>query len=464
MAITPQSLFSWQGLDASSDIVRFRLLIEGLDDARLMRALRPRGRGRRADTAPEVMWNSLLAGLVFGHESNASLRRELRRNPELRQACGFDPLGGDAAVPDKHDYTRFHRYKLHMRCDARTELPIAFRVTRASENESPHLVPLVEETRRRHPRLAARARTLAADKGYDDGADKAALWDAHQIAPIIPPRRCGRGRMEPLDPRRSDTIYYSSTGEVACKIAPFEPDPAKVFAPMQFQGFEADRQTLKSRCCAATAAPPPPLASRARTKPPAARSSPTRDSAAWSRTSTSGACRSRATGDSSSPSTATPAASAARASSASSPAWTTSTASNATPCAACAPCNCAWPWPGAPCSPPPWAGSKWAGAKTCAAASRPPNASRFPRTLWPAAPSRHGPDGAPHQTAPHNASAPPPAPLPWALSPRVSLPAAPDLTPPRPKTRFPRQPRLWVHDMNVGTRAFLAGFSAIRFT
>ena len=36
-----------------------------------------------------------------------SLRRELERNAQLRQLCGFDPLKGQKAVPPPYVYTRF---------------------------------------------------------------------------------------------------------------------------------------------------------------------------------------------------------------------------------------------------------------------------------------------------------------------------------------------------------------------
>lgn len=54
--------------------------------------------------------------------------------------------------------------------------------------------------------------------------------------------------MQPLVPEQSDTIYYSGTGEVCCKIDPLHPDQAKQFAPMHYEGFEADRLSLKFRC------------------------------------------------------------------------------------------------------------------------------------------------------------------------------------------------------------------------
>jgi hypothetical protein len=53
------------------------------------------------------MWNSVLAGLVFEHVSIESLRRELSRNAQLREMCGFEPEAGINAVPSKSAYNRF---------------------------------------------------------------------------------------------------------------------------------------------------------------------------------------------------------------------------------------------------------------------------------------------------------------------------------------------------------------------
>jgi hypothetical protein len=44
---------------------------------------------------------------VFGHETIASLRRELRRNAQLRQICGFDIHKGLKGIPGAHVYSRF---------------------------------------------------------------------------------------------------------------------------------------------------------------------------------------------------------------------------------------------------------------------------------------------------------------------------------------------------------------------
>lgn len=323
MATVSNQLFSWQAVEASPEIQRFHHILAALDDHQLITALQRDRKGKRDDYPVACVWNSLLAGIVFQHPSIASLRRELLRNGELRQACGFDTLRRDAAVPSKDVYTRFFKklerhtalveaifhnlierlgallpdfgqslaidgkaiptsrksdvdadvghkltacpdeeaqgqvktetwfgYKLHMICDAKHELPIAFHVTAASEGESPHLLGLVEEIEQRHPALLERAEEISGDRGYDAGPAKATLADEYDMAALIPPRDMKDGRMQPPDPTRSDSIYVSPTGEVCCKVRPFA-EPAHVYAPMQYQGYEKDRRTLKFRCPAA---------------------------------------------------------------------------------------------------------------------------------------------------------------------------------------------------------------------
>lgn len=53
------------------------------------------------------MWNAQLAGIVFQHPTVESLLRELRRNWQLRQVCGFEPIKGLNAVPNSWAFSRF---------------------------------------------------------------------------------------------------------------------------------------------------------------------------------------------------------------------------------------------------------------------------------------------------------------------------------------------------------------------
>ena len=108
MAILPQApLFVWEEIENLGDLERLDLVLKTLPDEALMRTLeRERGKGRN-DYPVRSMWNSLLAGVVYEHASIESLRRELLRNAQLRQVCGFDVTKGVAAVPPPSAYTRF---------------------------------------------------------------------------------------------------------------------------------------------------------------------------------------------------------------------------------------------------------------------------------------------------------------------------------------------------------------------
>ena len=323
MAIIAQpSLFSWKEIDSSPDIFRLCRVLDIMPDERLMRVLEAVRRGRRNEYPVRAMWNAFIAYVVFGHESVASMLRELARNGELRDVCGFVSHGGAAMVPTECAFSRFiaklrgHRalvesifddlietlgtllpdfgrelaidgkaihthgrndadanggektywndedgsfkelkkwfgYKLHLVVDSKYEIPVAYELTTASVGESPRLMPLIESIEKAHPEILARTKALSADRGYDDGADKATLWEAYGIKPVIDARDMAQGAMKPLDEKRHDTIYHSPTGEVCCRVDPFETDNAKAFATMQFMGYEPERGTLKYRCPAA---------------------------------------------------------------------------------------------------------------------------------------------------------------------------------------------------------------------
>jgi len=105
--IIQQHLFSWDQVDSSSDLHRLQLALTHLPDEKVVQALeRRRGKGRD-DYPVRPMWNALLAGIVLQHPTVESLLRELRRNAELRQLCGFNPLHGAEAAPPPWAMSRF---------------------------------------------------------------------------------------------------------------------------------------------------------------------------------------------------------------------------------------------------------------------------------------------------------------------------------------------------------------------
>ena len=100
-------LFKWQEVEVKSDLERLRLVLDYLPDEGLMKKLEAHRDKARNDYPIRAVWHSILAGTVYQHESVESLRRELSRNGELREACGFDPHKGSEAVPPPYVYTRF---------------------------------------------------------------------------------------------------------------------------------------------------------------------------------------------------------------------------------------------------------------------------------------------------------------------------------------------------------------------
>ena len=106
--IHERNFFSWKDFQDDvqnlGDLERLKLVIETLPDQKLIHTLSIlRGNGRN-DHPINAMWNSVLAGIVFEHVSIESLRRELGRNAQLREMCGFNPIIGAKSVPSKSAY------------------------------------------------------------------------------------------------------------------------------------------------------------------------------------------------------------------------------------------------------------------------------------------------------------------------------------------------------------------------
>jgi len=153
---------------------------------------------------------------------------------------------------------RWFGYGLHLIADTQYEIPVAVCVTSASRSEQKELRGMIRETFKESPELAERCRDFSADRGLDSAETKALLWDDYRIRPVIDIREMWRDEKgEPiydpkkpitrsLYPERADTIVYTEKGTLHC-ICPVTGEKRD----MAFQGFEADRNTLKYRCPAA---------------------------------------------------------------------------------------------------------------------------------------------------------------------------------------------------------------------
>ena len=324
--IIQQKIFRWQDVDESGELERLRMVIEAIPDEELMKALEVERKGRRDDYPIRAVWNSILGAIVYQHRTIESLRRELLRNGELRQACGFDPALGDKAVPSKDAYSSMLKklmdkqamtegmfeglveelkkylpelgrhmaidskkirsyargrkdsvdssdpeadwgyktykgkradgsiwekvsswfgYKVHILVDATYELPVGYKVTKASGADIEKLKPMIEEAKEKH---FQKIETVAADKAYDSGPHNKELYDELGVKPVIDIRDTWKDTDETkaLFPDRRDNIVYDYKGTVYCQC----PKSNERYE-MAYCGFEKDRKTLKYKCPAA---------------------------------------------------------------------------------------------------------------------------------------------------------------------------------------------------------------------
>jgi hypothetical protein len=109
MAIISQNLlFEWKELKNVDDLQRLKYVLDNIPDKILLNKLSHYRMNGRNDYPITAIWNSILAGIIFQHNSIASLRRELLRNFHLRLLCGFDPLlPAKESVPNSWNYSRF---------------------------------------------------------------------------------------------------------------------------------------------------------------------------------------------------------------------------------------------------------------------------------------------------------------------------------------------------------------------
>ena len=324
--ITERSLFGWKEVEELGDLERLHLVLKHLPDEELMVVLEEHRDRGRDDYPLRPMWNSVIGGLIFEHPSIASLRRELRRNAQFRDVCGFDPLKGISAVPSSWNYSRFLRllmahqdliekmfhtlvqrcgqllpdlgrvlmidgtalnsyarktgkregdgrgdrdadwgvheysgvhkdgtgwqtikkwfgYTLHLVVDATYELPVGFRVTKASVNEMPVAHEILDEIEECHAQVLKRCEYFGGDRGYDDGKMVKRCWDRHQIKPVIDIRNCWKDGEEERVVSGQQNVVYNYRGQVSC-VCP----RTGVQREMAYGGFESSRGTLKYRC------------------------------------------------------------------------------------------------------------------------------------------------------------------------------------------------------------------------
>ena len=102
MHVIQPSLLSYEHFAVEGDDnQRLVMVLDALDVERLLGKLEGERNHRRNKYPNRMLWNTLVAGKVYGIATVSSLVRELSRNPALRQICGV------VSVPKGYHYSRF---------------------------------------------------------------------------------------------------------------------------------------------------------------------------------------------------------------------------------------------------------------------------------------------------------------------------------------------------------------------
>ena len=111
MAIIPQiNLFDYREIEELGDLERFYLALSRIDSEKLIQKLETKRKNGRNDYPVRVMWNLLVAMIVFGHKTVESFRRELSRNSQLRWTCGLNDFGRRVhLIPSSGVFSGFYK-------------------------------------------------------------------------------------------------------------------------------------------------------------------------------------------------------------------------------------------------------------------------------------------------------------------------------------------------------------------
>ena len=298
MYIVPQiSLFDNDQIEILGDLERLDLAIKNIPDGHIIRKLEKMRKNGRNDWPVVAMWNSFVASFVFNHRSVSDLLRELSRNSQLRNMCGFKPkyIKQDDGtvkvyiVPSEAAYTRFlsnliqctaeiskafeelnaymyenldkfgedlvgdgkaidtfatsngkgndrrsdkdanwavkkytestndkgekvikkktwFGYRLHLIVDATYELPVAYKVTKASNSEKTEMLKMLEDLKEKREKVLNVAKKFFADKGYDYTKLIEFLED-NDISPVIDIQNHWSNGEETKQYKDTDLVY-----------------------------------------------------------------------------------------------------------------------------------------------------------------------------------------------------------------------------------------------------------------
>lgn len=134
-------------------------------------------------------------------------------------------------------------YKIHLIVDADYELPIAYRVSKASEADNKGMQKLLNQLENQSPHLLHECQYFMGDKGYDDIKLHRLLLDQFQIFPIIDIRNMWRDGEQTRLLGSHSNVTHNHRGQLFC-YCPLTGTESR----MACGGYERSRHTFKFHC------------------------------------------------------------------------------------------------------------------------------------------------------------------------------------------------------------------------
>lgn len=136
-------------------------------------------------------------------------------------------------------------FRLHLIVEANYELPVAYKITKASLGEQPVIRELFAELAQKHPELIENCEHAMGDKGYDSVETISLLWERFKIKPIIDIKNMWKDgeTTRALQTRAIENVTYDYKGTVYCHC----PATGEI-RKMAYGGFEEKRGTQKYIC------------------------------------------------------------------------------------------------------------------------------------------------------------------------------------------------------------------------
>jgi len=108
--ISQTTMFDYSEIENLGYLKRLQLVLDALKDEELMIILEKHRKNGRNENPVRVMWNLIIAMVVFEHRGVASFRRECKRNSQLRRMCGLvDGKRRKHIVPESRAFTGFFK-------------------------------------------------------------------------------------------------------------------------------------------------------------------------------------------------------------------------------------------------------------------------------------------------------------------------------------------------------------------